>query len=61
MYKKKIKPKVEIISKILIKYHTFGNNNLEKKLENEGAEVILPELKEFIKYSCINAIFKRDL
>ena len=30
MYKEKIKPKVEIISKILIKYHTFGNNTLVK-------------------------------
>ena len=59
--RKEIKPKVGIVGEILIKYHTFGNDNLVKKLESEGAEVASPELMGFVKYSCINAIFKSDL
>lgn len=54
-------PRIGIVSKILIKYHTFENNTLVKKLENEGAEVASLELKGFVKYSYINAIFKSDL
>ena len=59
--RKELKPKVGIVGEILIKYHTFGNDNLVKKLESEGAEVASPELMGFVKYSCINAIFKSDL
>ena len=59
--KKEEKPKVGIVGEILIKYHTFGNDNLVLKLENEGAEVFAPELMGFVKYCCINAISKSDL
>lgn len=59
--RKEEKPKVGIVGEILIKYHTFGNDNLVLKLENEGAEVFAPELMGFVKYCCINAISKSDL
>lgn len=54
-------PKVGIVGEILIKYHSFGNNNLVKQLENEGAEVIVPELMGFVKYCAYNAIIKKEL
>lgn len=59
--KKDEKPKVGIVGEILINYHTFGNDNLVLKLENEYAEVFAPELMGFVKYCCINAISKSDL
>ena len=55
------KPKVGIVGEILIKYHTFGNDNLVEKLESEGAEVTAPELMGFVKYSVINTMIKSDL
>ena len=55
------KPKVGIVGEILIKYHSFGNDNLVGKLEKEGAEVFVPELMGFVKYCAINGIFKNKL
>ena len=55
------KPKVGIVGEILIKYHSFGNDNLVGKLEKEGAEVFVPELMGFVKYCAINGIFKHKL
>ena len=54
-------PKVGIVGEILIKYHTFGNDNLVEKLENEGAEVYVPELMGFVKYCAYNNIIKEKL
>lgn len=54
-------PKVGIVGEILIKYHSFGNNDLVKKLEKEGAEVIVPELMGFVKYCAYNSIVKQNL
>ena len=50
------KPKVGIVGEILIKYHPFGNNYLTNLLEEEGAEVILPDLMGFTKYVATNKI-----
>ncbi len=58
---KKDLPKVGIVGEILIKYHTFGNDNLVGKLEQEGAEVFVPELMGFVKYSAYNNIIKEKL
>lgn len=44
------KPKVGIVGEVLIKYHPFGNNFVAEKLEEEGAEVILPDFMGFIKF-----------
>ena len=59
--KKTIKPKVGIVGEILIKYHTFGNDNLVEKLEAEGAEVFVPELMGFVKYCAYNNVIKEKL
>ena len=53
-----IKPKVGIVGEILIKYHPFGNNFIANTLENDGAEVIIPEFMGFIKYILANGIAK---
>lgn len=55
------RPKVGIVGEILIKYHTFGNDNLVDKLESEGAEVFAPELMGFVKYCCYDAIIKEKI
>ncbi len=44
------KPKVGIVGEVLIKYHPFGNNFVADLLEKEGAEVILPDFKNRIRY-----------
>ena len=55
------KPKVGIVGEILIKYHSFVNDNLIEKLEAEGAEVFLPDLMGFVKYCCYNNVIKEKL
>ena len=55
------KPKVGIVGEILIKYHPFGNSFVTKKLEEEGAEVILPDFMGFIKYVAINKIIQTKM
>ena len=50
------KPKVGIVGEVLIKYHPFGNNFVAEKLEQEGAEVILPDFMGFIKFIATHKI-----
>ena len=50
------KPKVGIVGEILIKYHPFGNNFIIDKLEEEGAEVIMPDFMGFVYYVLTNKI-----
>ena len=50
------KPKVGIVGEVLIKYHPFGNNYVSDKLEQEGAEVILPDFMGFIKFIATHKI-----
>ncbi len=50
------KPKVGIVGEVLIKYHPFGNNFIVDKLEQEGAEVILPDFMGFIKFVATHKI-----
>ena len=51
-----IKPKVGIVGEVLIKYHPFGNNFVANKLEEEGAEVVLPDFMGFIKFIATHKI-----
>ena len=51
-----VKPKVGIVGEILIKYHPYGNNFVAQMLENEGAEVVMPDLIGFFKFACANKI-----
>jgi len=50
------KPKVGIVGEVLIKYHPFGNNYVANKLEEEGAEVVLPDFMGFIKFIATHKI-----
>ena len=50
------KPKVGIVGEVLIKYHPFGNNFVATKLEEEGAEVVLPDFMGFVKFIATHKI-----
>lgn len=50
------KPRVGIVGEVLIKYHPFGNNFVADVLENEGAEVILPDFMGFVKFMATHKI-----
>ena len=57
----KQKPKVGIVGEVLIKYHPFGNNEVIKVLEKEGAEVISPDFMGFIKFIATHKITNNRL
>ncbi|MBQ8208129.1 MAG: 2-hydroxyacyl-CoA dehydratase [Clostridia bacterium] len=50
------KVKVGVVGEIFVKYSPLGNNNLEKFLIDEGAEVTVPGLLDFCLYSVYNSI-----
>ncbi len=52
------KPKVGIVGEILVKYMPLANNNLVAQLENEGAEVIVPDFLDFFNYCVYNSEYK---
>ncbi|WP_297569945.1 2-hydroxyacyl-CoA dehydratase [uncultured Anaerovibrio sp.] len=55
------KPKVGIVGEILAKYHPVANNHIEQFLQNEGAEVVMPDFVDFFMYSAYDAVVKREL
>lgn len=56
-----VKPKAGIVGEILVKYLPEANNHLQKILEQEGAEVILPDLTDFFLYCLRNSKHKSEL
>lgn len=52
------KPKVAIVGEILAKYHPMANNSIISTLEEGGAEVVLPDLLDFLFYCLYNSDFK---
>ncbi len=54
-------PKVGIVGEILVKYLPEANNNLQEILENEGTEVVLPDLTDFLLYCLRNGHHKNKL
>ncbi len=52
--KREEKVKVGVVGEIYVKYSPLGNNNLEQFLIDEGAEVVVPGLIDFLMY-CIVA------
>lgn len=54
------KPKVGIVGEILVKYHPAANNYVADVLEAEGAEVVIPDLTDFMMYSFKNAQAKAE-
>lgn len=57
----KVLPKVGIVGEILVKYLPEANNNLQEVLEEEGAEVVMPDLMDFFMYCLRNATHKYHL
>ena len=55
------KPKVGIVGEILVKYHPVANNQLEKILAAEGAEVVMPDLIDFFLYAAYDEIARQKL
>ena len=53
-------PRVGVVGEILVKYHPTANNDIVTLLENEGVEVVVPDLLDFFLYSAYNANFKAD-
>ncbi|GHT73332.1 2-hydroxyglutaryl-CoA dehydratase [Endomicrobiia bacterium] len=52
------KPQVGVVGEILIKFHPDANNNLVASLEKEGAEVVVPDLMDFINYCILDDVYK---
>ncbi|MDO4501246.1 MAG: 2-hydroxyacyl-CoA dehydratase [Erysipelotrichaceae bacterium] len=50
--RKEDKVKVGVVGEIYVKYSPLANSNLEKVLQSEGAEVVVPGLLDFVLYSC---------
>ena len=44
------KPKVGIVGEILVQYHPGSNNHLIDFIEQEGGEVAIPDLLDFVNY-----------
>jgi predicted nucleotide-binding protein (sugar kinase/HSP70/actin superfamily) len=55
------KIKVGVVGEIYMKYSPLGNNNLEEFLLQEGAEVEVPGLMDFIIYTCDNSATDAEL
>lgn len=55
-----LKPRVGIVGEILVKYLPAANNNVQDLLEKEGAEVVVPDLMDFVMYFFKNAQVKRQ-
>ncbi|MGP1585186.1 MAG: acyl-CoA dehydratase activase-related protein [Schwartzia sp. (in: firmicutes)] len=61
MHEEMWKPKVGIVGEILVKYHPVANNQLENFLAAEGAEVVMPDLLNFMEYMAFDSIVKHRL
>ncbi|MBR2028508.1 MAG: 2-hydroxyacyl-CoA dehydratase [Oscillospiraceae bacterium] len=55
------KPKVGIVGEIFVKYSPLANNDLERFLISEGAEVVVPGLIDFCLYCIYNSIIDYKL
>ncbi len=55
------KPKVGLVGEILVKFHPAANNDIIGLLENEGCEVVVPDLMGFFYYVCSHGKTKKEL
>lgn len=55
------KPRVGLVGEILVKFHPIANNNIIELLENEGCEVVVPDLMGFFYYICSHGVTKYEL
>ena len=49
------------MGEIFVKYSPLGNNNLERFLVSEGAEVVVPGLMDFLLYCVYNNVLDYEL
>ncbi|MDR1537763.1 MAG: 2-hydroxyacyl-CoA dehydratase [Clostridiales bacterium] len=54
-----LKPRVGVVGEILVKFHPTANNDIVSLLESEGVEAVVPDLIDFLMYSCYNSNFKK--
>ncbi|MCT4663416.1 MAG: 2-hydroxyacyl-CoA dehydratase [Tissierellales bacterium] len=55
------KPKVGVVGEILVKYHPTANNDIVDVLESEGAEVVVPDLIDFVLYTAYSSHVNYEL
>lgn len=55
------KPRVGLVGEILVKFHPVANNDIIGLLENEGCEVVVPDLMGFFYYICSHGVTKSEL
>ena len=53
--------RVGIVGEIYVKFSPLGNNGLERFLESEGAEVVMPGLLDFFNYCVYNGVMDYEL
>ena len=54
------KPRVGIVGEILVKYMPLANNYLVELLESEGAEVVVPDLMDFMNYCVYSNDYRHE-
>lgn len=52
------KPRVGVVGEILVKFHPTANNDIVRLIENEGGEVVVPDLVDFFLYSAYDTDYK---
>lgn len=55
------KIKVGVVGEIYVKYAPLANNNLEEFLQNEGAEVVVPGVLDFVIFMADNHVTDTEL
>lgn len=55
------KPRIGLVGEILVKFHPVANNDIIGLLENEGCEVVVPDLMGFFYYICSHGKTKSEL
>lgn len=55
------KPRVGVVGEILVKFHPGANNHIIDFLESEGAEVVVPDLTDFMLYSSYNHVIRKNM
>ena len=55
-----LKPRVGVVGEILVKYMPLANNHLVELLESEGAEVVVPDLMDFMNYCVYSNDYRHE-
>ncbi|MCR5785165.1 MAG: acyl-CoA dehydratase activase-related protein [Eubacterium sp.] len=55
------KVRVGIVGEVLVKYMPMANNHLSDLIEAEGAEVVIPDVIEFLEYCFWNAKYRAEV